>query len=250
MLASRRRGGISTEASLALGGLGLVACSLLFSDNDGFGQTGLTTAVILYAAVAAIAWAGARSERLESFGAANGVTLVRFALASILAGCATELADRELVAETAPVWLIAGIALTALVTDACDGWLARRLGTASSFGARFDMETDAVLMLVLCVLVCILEKAGAWIVAAGLMRYGFIAAGLLWPVLAKPLSASFRRKLVCALQISALVLMLAPVIPPEASGVIGAAALALLAWSFAMDIAWLVLAARRPKLAA
>ena len=40
--------------------------------------------------------------------------------------------------------------MTAL--DGVDGWLARRSGIASAFGARFDMEIDALLILVLAVL--------------------------------------------------------------------------------------------------
>ena len=37
--------------------------------------------------------------------------------------------------------------------DLVDGWVARRTGTASPFGARFDLETDAALILVLSWLV-------------------------------------------------------------------------------------------------
>ena len=37
----------------------------------------------------------------------------------------------------------------ALLLDAVDGGVARRTGTVSGFGARFDMEVDAFLILVL-----------------------------------------------------------------------------------------------------
>ena len=49
-----------------------------------------------------------------------------------------------------------------------------RSNEASSFGARFDMETDALLILVLAALVWQHGKAGPWILAAGLMRYAFV----------------------------------------------------------------------------
>ena len=40
----------------------------------------------------------------------------------------------------------------------------------SAFGARFDMETDALLILALSVLVWRHAKAGAWVLASGLLR--------------------------------------------------------------------------------
>ena len=61
--------------------------------------------------------------------------------------------------------------------DGVDGWLARRHRIASAFGARFDMEIDALLILALSVLAWRHEKAGAWVVASGLLRYAFVAAG-------------------------------------------------------------------------
>ena len=38
---------------------------------------------------------------------------------------------------------------------------------ASAFGARFDMETDALLLLVLAALAWQFDKAGAWVLASG-----------------------------------------------------------------------------------
>jgi phosphatidylglycerophosphate synthase len=40
-----------------------------------------------------------------------------------------------------------------LALDGLDGWLARRFGLASAYGARFDMEVDGFLILVLALLV-------------------------------------------------------------------------------------------------
>ena len=51
------------------------------------------------------------------------------------------------------------------------------------------METDALLVLVLCLLVLHFDKAGAWILAAGLMRYAFVLATKLWPWLARAAAA-------------------------------------------------------------
>ena len=68
----------------------------------------------------------------------------------------------------------------AIALDGVDGWLARRTGMVSAFGARFDMEVDALLIQVLAILAWQHGKAGAWILASGLLRYLFVAAGWVW----------------------------------------------------------------------
>ena len=67
----------------------------------------------------------------------------------------------------------------ALALDAVDGWVARRTGTVSALGARFDMEVDAFLILVLSGYVA--PTLGGWVLAIGLMRYAFVAAGWVLP---------------------------------------------------------------------
>ena len=132
----------------------------------------------------------------------------------------------------------AAIAVAALATDGIDGWIARSTGSVTDFGARFDMEVDAFLIMILALLVWGLDIAGAWILAAGLLRYAFVAAGLLWPSLAAPLPPSMRRKAICVVQSVSLVVML--VVGPEFGPAIGGAALLALVASFAIDVAWLV----------
>ncbi len=65
-------------------------------------------------------------------------------------------------------WMLVGLGVVAVALDGVDGVLARSRNEASAFGARFDMETDALLILVLAALVWQHGKAGAWILAAGL----------------------------------------------------------------------------------
>ncbi|MEZ5583441.1 MAG: CDP-alcohol phosphatidyltransferase family protein [Candidatus Competibacteraceae bacterium] len=74
-------------------------------------------------------------------------------------------------------WLMILIAISVVLLDGVDGWLARRSNTVSDFGARFDMETDALLIAVLALLVWRLDKVGVWILLAGALRYLFVAAG-------------------------------------------------------------------------
>ena len=170
------------------------------------------------------------------FGVANRVTLARLALVALLAALVGEpLAEADAVA-----WGAIVVATAAALLDALDGPLARRSGLASEFGARFDMETDALLTLVLCLLVLHFDKVGAWILAAGLMRYAFVLAMKPWPCLARPLPPSQRRKAVCVAQITSLIVCLGPIIALPWSRAIAAASLAALAASFAIDIAWLI----------
>ena len=118
-----------------------------------------------------------------TFGPANQVTTVRAALVALVAGLIGE-AHLPAYATARPI--VSGI-VTAL--DGVDGWLARRTRMASAFGARFDMEVDALLILVLSILAWQYEKAGPWIVLAGLLRYVFVAAGWVFPWMARPLLA-------------------------------------------------------------
>lgn len=159
---------------------------------------------------------------------ANAVTAVRLGLATGL----------WLIPLTA-AWTIAIVATIGATLDAVDGPIARRSSRSSAFGARFDMETDAFLILTLSVLVWRMDKAGAWVIASGALRYLFVAAAWIWPWLDAELPPSLRRKIVCVVQITALILALTPVVPPALGAPLSAAALALLVWSFWIDVAWL-----------
>jgi phosphatidylglycerophosphate synthase len=136
------------------------------------------------------------------------------------------------------------LAIVAVALDGVDGKLARSRNETSDFGARFDMETDALLILVLAALVWQLDKAGAWILLAGLLRYVFVAASYALPWFARPLPPSRRRQTVCVLQIVSLIGALAPLVRPPWSASLALLGLLLLAWSFAVDVAWL---ARRSR---
>ncbi|MFM7275691.1 MAG: CDP-alcohol phosphatidyltransferase family protein, partial [Gammaproteobacteria bacterium] len=168
-------------------------------------------------------------------------TLARAGLVSLIAAALVD-----------PAWLagvahgLVGVATLALLADGLDGWVARRTGTQSDFGARFDMELDAFLILVLACCVLAMGKAGAWVLAIAAMRYLFVAAMWPWPWLAAPLPESRRRKAVCVWQVAGLVLALSPWVSLQLAAAVLASALALLAWSFALDVRWLYRRARQP----
>lgn len=176
-------------------------------------------------------------------GAANRVTLARLGLVSLLAAACFHPAAAQ---QPVLAWGVAATAAVAAAMDALDGALARAHGTTSAFGARFDMEVDAFLVMVLAVLVLRAGKAGPWVLAAGALRYVFVLAGSRLPWLERPLPDSLRRKAVCAVQVAVLVLCLVPSLPAEWSATLAAAGLAALCWSFAVDVAWLARARRLP----
>ncbi|WP_242886390.1 CDP-alcohol phosphatidyltransferase family protein [Actinomadura litoris] len=172
----------------------------------------------------------------RALGPADRVTLVR----TVLAGGAAALVAAHLAGEGGGVAALVALSALALVLDGVDGRVARRTGTASALGARFDMEVDAFLILVLSVRVA--ESAGVWALAIGAMRYAFGAAALALPWLRAALPPSPARKAVAALQGVALVVAAAGVVPH--AEVLVAVALGLLTWSFGRDVQWLFV--RRP----
>jgi phosphatidylglycerophosphate synthase len=169
----------------------------------------------------------------ESFGPANHVTTFRAALVAVTAGLIGEPPT------IAVAWGAATLGMSATVLDGVDGWLARRTSMSSAFGARYDMELDALLILVLALIAWQTGKAGAWIVLTGAMRYLFVAAGHWWRWLDAPLPPSTRRKAVCVVQIVGLGVVVSPFVAGTASAAIAAGTLALLTWSFGNDVLWL-----------
>ena len=163
-------------------------------------------------------------------GAADHVTLGR----AVLVGGVTALVTDQLVTGTTSVPALVGVAAVALALDAVDGQVARRTGTVSAVGARFDMEVDAFLIAVLSVHVA--GIVGTWVLAIGAMRYAFVLAGNAWPWLRATLPPSYAARTIAAIQGIVLVVAAAGVLPPGPTALIVAVALALLCWSFGRDV--------------
>lgn len=195
----------------------------------GFRPIALVTGLAFGAALVLLTEWGLRRCGRPAFGPADWITFARAALA----GCAAEL----IAAGDRPVaWLVA-LAGVALLLDGLDGQVARRTGTASEFGARFDMEVDAFLILLLSIPVS--RALGPWVLAIGLMRYAFVAASWAMPWLTAPLYPSTARKVVAAVQGVTLVVAVSGVLPTALTFAAVASALAALTWSFGRDVGWL-----------
>ena len=164
------------------------------------------------------------------FGAANQITLVRALLVAGLASLVVQPATPTV------AWRAVFIAVLAVMLDGLDGWVARRTRTTSVFGERFDMETDAALILVLAFLAWHYGKAGPWVLLSGLLRYVFVAAGWVWPWMRAPLASTLRGKIICVAQIVALIVAMAPSMTPPTSSVVAAVALLALCYSFLVDM--------------
>ena len=178
-----------------------------------------------------------RAYRHRRLGVCNGVTMLRAALVSVIAGAVIvpEVLGRDSVA-----WMLVAIASVALALDGVDGWAARRAALSSRFGAWFDMEVDVAFACVLAVLVWLSGTVGAWVVAIGLLHPVFVLSGRLWPALRAPLPDARWRKALCVVQMVALIALLVPALPEGLAPPIAATVLALLVAGFGRDALWLV----------
>src|SRR5699024_5175896 len=101
---------------------------------------------------------------------------------AVLVGAVTALVVESFVGGISSPLLVT-LAAAALVLDAVDGAVARATASATVGGARFDMEVDAFLILVLSVYAA--PTVGALVLLIGLARYLFVAASAFLPWLRK-----------------------------------------------------------------
>jgi phosphatidylglycerophosphate synthase len=182
--------------------------------------------------------------RAAALGWANALTMGRLLgvswIAGLTAGAAggTDTATRNLAAVVAMV----AVGTLCLILDGADGKVARARGEVGAFGARFDMETDAAMLMVLSLAVALHGFTGWWVVAIGLMRYIYWAASAWMARLQITLPFSFARKVVAAVQGIALLVSLAVgasgLFPSWLPSIAAGLALAALTWSFGRDVAW------------
>jgi phosphatidylglycerophosphate synthase len=225
---------------LALGGLAVTGIAGLALCAGFASATAATMLAVYLAACGFVVLLVPGHAPHRRFGLANAVTLLRAGIVAVLAGFVGESDGVDEAARGA----LTLAALATLLLDGVDGWLARRLGLVSRFGARFDMEVDALTVLVLSLLVARTGQAGAWVVILGGLRYAALLSGQLFPVLAGELAPSWRRKTICVLSIAALIAALSPLVQPGAATFLCAAATILLIYSFGMDGILLVRGAR------
>jgi phosphatidylglycerophosphate synthase len=131
----------------------------------------------------------------------------------------------------APGLLVAALVLGVFALDAVDGWIARRAGTSSAFGAHFDMEADAFLILALDLELFARGQLGAWVLVPGLLRYSTVLCGAIVAPRAGDMPRSRFGSSACGLLVVGL--MVAFVWPNAWGATAAAAGSALVTWSFA-----------------
>ena len=189
-------------------------------------------ATVTYLAVSnALLIAGLRRRGASRFGEANIVTSLRSSLVGAITGLVVASAFAVI-----PAAVLVALVVPALALDAVDGWVARRTGSASELGARFDMEVDAFLLLVLSAYVA--GSMGLWVLAIGAMRYLFVMVGWAVPWMRRRLPYRYWRKVVTAVAGIALALAASGLLPGVDAVLVGVALLLLLE-SFGRDVLWL-----------
>jgi phosphatidylglycerophosphate synthase len=214
---------------------GLLTCVLVLGGLEGsvgLGVLGWTVGLVCTAVLVFGLGHALRRYRLGPLGPADRVTLTRAALSCGAAG----LVAGSLGGHPAASALV-GVSTVALFLDWVDGQTARRTGTSSEFGAAFDMEADAFLVLVLSVYVA--QSAGPWVLLAGAARYALLIAGWLLPWLCRPTPPRYWGKVVAATQGVVLVVAAADVLPRSVIDVALIGSLSLLAESFCRQVWWL-----------
>lgn len=215
--------GPSAILTVELVGGALASAGLLgvLAEGLGLGPFGLVVGAAAAAALlAALVGAG-----VPALGPAGRVTLARGVLV---------VGVTALVADPVSTPALVVLASVALLLDGVDGQVARRRNVASEFGARFDMELDAFLLLVLSWHVA--GQLGSWVLLIGLARYLFVAAGVVLPWLGGELETKFSGKVVAAAQGIVLVVAASELLPLVAAQVLVGVALLALLWSFGRDV--------------
>jgi phosphatidylglycerophosphate synthase len=214
---------------------GLVAQVVLLSilaGTVGLGAAGWTVGIACAVTMAAALAHGLARNSDERLAPASWITLARATLAVGVAALAADSFAHDI-----PVALVVTLAAIALCLDPVDGYLARRTGTETELGARFDGEVDAFLILALSVYVA--PACGAWVLAIGAARYLFLAGEWLLPWMRAPLPPRRWRKLVAATQGVVLTVAAAGVLPLALTQALLLAALALLTASMVECVWWL-----------
>lgn len=226
---------------LVVAGLGQGVLLVALTLWTGLGPAGLLTGTAYVVGLALLLARAVRRRTAAAedrfvrggLGPANLVTLTR----GVLIGGVAALTAQRFATGGLDTPVLVSLATVALLLDGVDGQVARRTGNVTALGARFDMELDAFLVLVLSVVV--VPVVGPAPLAIGLMRYAYAAAGWALPWLRGDLPTRYSAKVVAVVQAVVLVMAVAGLVPPASAEGLIAVALGLLIWSFAHDVVWL-----------
>jgi phosphatidylglycerophosphate synthase len=201
------------------------------------GTVGLGVAGGLVGLAYGVAVVGLLSRALQRSGAAalGPADLITSVRSALVGGIAALVADSFV--RPVPVGTLTALAVVALVLDGVDGRVARHTGTASAVGARFDMEVDSVVVLLLSAHVA--RWLGLWVLAIGSVRYVLLVARWALPWLRRPVPPRHWCKVVAAVQGIVLATAAAGVLFRLVAVLALVVVAALLAESFGREVWWL-----------
>ncbi|MGY1617309.1 CDP-alcohol phosphatidyltransferase family protein [Geodermatophilus sp. SYSU D00691] len=211
---------------------GQLALLSVLAGTGGLGPAGALVGLVSCAVALGLLLRGLRRSGAPGLGPADRVTTTR----AVLVGGVAALVGESFVRPVPVGWLVP-LAVVALVLDGVDGRVARRTRTVSALGARFDVEVDSFLVLVLSVYVA--RELGPWVVAVGSVSYALHVARWALPWLRRQAPPRHWCKVVAVVQ--AVVLTTAATgVPPTAVtvGALGVVAV-LLGESFGREVWWL-----------
>ena len=156
---------------------------------------------------------------------ANAITFAR------LAGCAALPALFTRVPAVAFTAVLFGL----LAVDGIDGAVARRTGRSTPFGARLDLEADAFLTLMMCLMLRQAGLVGSWVLIAGLWRYAYSGLLAVIPARGEEPRSRLSRAIAGLLMLSLSgAFLLGPTWAPAAAGL----GTALVSCSFVRSLIW------------
>lgn len=158
-----------------------------------------------------------------SAAAGTRLTLAHMGLVCLLGGIAAVPP-----AEFLPLmlWSLTAIAAAAVGIILVEAWITEKIDAAGPFSRRLGREAYGLLVLSVAVLLWRSGKVGGWVVAAGAVHYASLVLSLGLPALRQESPAAWRPYMRLALA-AALILALAPIVPPVAATGLGAVALGL-----------------------
>jgi phosphatidylglycerophosphate synthase len=198
----------------------------------GLGTVGVLAGLAFGALAVGLLVRGLRRAGAAGPGPADRVTLVRAVLVGVVVALVAESYLRAV-----PPAAVAGVAGLALLLDAVDGRVARRTGTVSAVGARFDVEVDSALALALSLFVA--RSLGPWVVLLGALPYLLTAARALLPWLRRPAPPRPWCKVVAAVEGVVLVVVASGLLSRPVAVALLLAVAVLLAESFGREVLWL-----------
>ena len=211
------------------GSVCLLALLGVLAATTGLDAAGWLAGVACGAGLAALLTRALTRHSRVGLGPADSVTLARAVLACGVAALTVDSFGGQ-----APAAILVTLSTVALVLDGVDGRVARCTDTTSAFGARFDMEVDAFLIMVLSVYVA--RESGWWVLAMGLARYAFVAAGWVLPWLRGPLPPRQSARVVAAIVGVVLTVAAADILPDAVTTAMLLVALGLLVESFGRSV--------------